>query len=271
MRRLCICLLAVLFAVAAFAQSYSPMYTPTSSINGGYQCLDQYNRPIPNAYFTVSPGIYVYTNAHLHDSPSHPFSSVSPTSGYADGNGVFNLTLTTTLIGQAEFLYITCSNAAGQVNAIANYAVGYNDVYYNDHPAIWLKIGGSDTGGGTGHGTTAYNRYMMTSAAYGLYYATYDYFNNHPGVTQLCTNDMALPFGGKFDIQDTWASPHLSHDRGTAADVAGPGSGQCPATNQVVISDFLASCVRNGASAAHSVAEGNHAHCNWADPSTYPH
>jgi hypothetical protein len=149
-------------------------------------------------------------------------------SGTAHANGVFNITLTTTLIGQAEGLQITCSNAFGSVTATANYAVGYNDVYYNDHPDILIKIGGSDTGGGTGHGTTAYNRYMMSNAAYGLYYSTYTYFNSHPAVTQVCTNDMALPFGGKFDIQQTWASPHISHDRGTAADVAGPGSGPMP-------------------------------------------
>ena len=84
---------------------------------------------------------------------------------------------------------------------------------------------------------------------------------------------MALPFGGKFDISSStrWASPHKAHDRGTAADVAGPGSGQCPAADQVVIADFLAACVSEGALAANSVNENNHAHCNFANPSTYPH
>src|SRR6266404_4616970 len=260
----------ILATAAAFAQSYSPMYQPKSSISGGYQCLDQYNNPVPYAYFVITPGIWLYTNSHLHDNSSHPVSSASPYYGYGDVNGVFNFTLATTLIGQAEFLSVTCSNANGQASGTANYAVGYNDVYYNDHPDIWLKIGGSDTGGDSGHGTTANIRYMMSSAAYGLYYSTYTYFANHSGVTQICTNDMALPFGGKFDIQQTWASPHASHDRGTAADVAGPGSGQCPAANQVIVADFLAACVANGASAASSVNETNHAHCNWADPSTYP-
>ncbi|HEX3880725.1 MAG TPA: hypothetical protein VHW24_27275 [Bryobacteraceae bacterium] len=264
-------ILLTLLASNCFAQSYSPMYTPSSSHNLSFQCIDIYDRPIPGAHFTVTPGVYHQTNAHLHDSSSHPFSSASPGSGYADSNGVFSFTLVDTLIGQAEFISITCSNQAGQVTGQFNYAVGYNDVYYNDHPDIWIKIGGDDTGGGTGHGTTAYNRYMTSSAAYGLYNATYTYFGTHPGVSQLCTNDMTLPFGGKFDISDTWASPHISHDRGTAGDVAGPGSSQCPASNQVVISDFIAACVANGANATHSIPEGNHAHCNWADPSTYPH
>jgi|SRR5579871_885649 hypothetical protein len=55
------------------AQSYSPISTPTSSISGGYQCLDQNNQPIPYASFSIYSFVYLYTNAHLHDSPSHPF------------------------------------------------------------------------------------------------------------------------------------------------------------------------------------------------------
>ena len=134
-----------------------------------------------------------------------------------------------------------------------------------------MRTGGSDTNGDSGHGSTLYNRYMMSYAAYGLYNATLDYFGIHPGVTQICTNDMALPFGGKFDIYRNWQSPHFEHDRGTAVDVAGPTSGQCPVPNQVNLADFLESCITFGAIRRYSIAEGNHAHCNWANPATYPH
>jgi hypothetical protein len=268
------------------AQSYSPLYAPQSSISGQYQCLDQNNNPVPNASITMSTGAYVGTNAHFHgnsNSITEPISSVSPTSTTADGNGVWSVRLNTTLVGQAEVLLITCSNGAGTPQGSANYAVGYNDVYYNDHPNIWIKIGGTDTGKDTGHGSTAYNRYMQVTPpgifnsgpAYWLYNATFSYFSNHPGISQVCTNDMALAFGGKFDINalngQPWTSPHSAHDRGTAADVAGPGSGQCPSANQVIINDFLAACVANGAVAVNSINEFNHAHCQFASPSSFPH
>lgn len=47
-----------------------------------------------------------------------------------------------------------------------------------------------------------------------IYYATLDYLAVHPEISQICTNDMALPFGGKFDLGQDWQSPHSQHDRG---------------------------------------------------------
>jgi hypothetical protein len=117
-------------AAVANAQSYSPLYAPGTSISGGYQCVDQNNQPIANAHFDVGTGVYLFTNAHLHDDPTHlsNISSVSPTSGTADSNGIFNLTLTTNKVGEAEGIDIRCSNQFGYVIARANYAVGYDDV-----------------------------------------------------------------------------------------------------------------------------------------------
>jgi hypothetical protein len=268
----------MLVAIAAVitplsAQSYRPIYTPTSQNTWYYQCQDPYYNPVPYASFTATPGVYEGTNSHLHGINAFDvFSTVSPTQGVADWDGWFGITVTTTKVGQAEFLYLTCSAGGGEATYTANYAVGYSDLYYNDHPDIWLKIGAT-----AGHGSTDYNRYMQlypdlnSGPAYGLYYSTQTYLSLHPGVTQICTNDMALPFGGKFDVDLNWTNPHISHDRGTAVDVAGPSSNGCPAANQVIISDFLNACVANGAFPANSIPEGNHAHCNFADPASYPH
>jgi len=269
-------LAAAILALAALpagllAQSYSPMYPPGGQWQEYIVCLDQNNQPIPYATIELIPGVYVYTNAHFHDDPSHPFSSVNPDFGYTDASGRFAYTFSTTLIGQAEFIYVGCSAAGGDLWTQFDHAVGYNDVYYNDHPEIWHRIGGTDTGANTGHGSTYYNRYMMTNAAYGLYYATQDYLAEHPGQQKVCTNDMALPFGGKFDIGRNWRSPHSSHDRGTAADVAG-SSPQCPDEYEVTdLTGFVQKCVQRGALAAHSFVEGGHAHCNWMSPYSYPH
>lgn len=257
------------------AQSYSPLFAPRSTHREVWVCVDQYNRPIPYAYFTVATGYYAYTNAHYHDDPWHVFSTATPYEGYAGSSGEFGFDLATTILAQAEAILMSCSNEFGTVYASADFGVGYNDLYYNHHDGIWHKIGGTDTGANTGHGTTDYNRYMRTDAAYGVYYATLDYLAGAPGQQKVCTNDMALWLGGKFDINALigapWRSPHASHDRGTAVDVAGPGSGQCPDSYEVNVAAFIDRCVARGALRTYSVNESNHAHCNWANPATYPH
>jgi hypothetical protein len=175
---------------------------------------------------------------------------------------------------------VTCSNENGSVTVNADYGVGYGDLYFASSP-LWIQNGGNNTPGATddGHGTNANNHWMTQTASGGLAGATRSYLAGHARQTQICTNDMALPVGGKFDIQaivpgttglHRWASPHIAHDRGTAVDIAGPGSGQCP-NNQVNIAAFLQACVANGANVQNSVNEGNHAHCNFASVNTYPH
>jgi hypothetical protein len=256
------------------AESYSPLFAPGSTHREVWVCADQYNRPIPYAYFTVATGYYAYTNAHYHEDPWHVFSTATPYAGYAGSSGEFGFDLTTTLVAQAEFLLMSCSNEFGTVYAVADFAVGYNDLYYTHHDGIWHKIGGTDTGKDTGHGTTDYNRYLRTDAAFGIYYATLAYLAA-TGQQKVCTNDMALWLGGKFDINALkgapWRSPHAAHDRGTAVDVAGPGSGQCSVSYQVNPNIFKQYCVANGALEPNSVAHSDHAHCNWANPATYPH
>src|SRR5438094_524468 len=58
-------------ATSTWAQSYSPMYSPLSTQNLNYVCLDQYGYRIPYAYFTFRTQYYQFTNAHFHDDPSH--------------------------------------------------------------------------------------------------------------------------------------------------------------------------------------------------------
>jgi hypothetical protein len=193
------------------------------------------------------------------------------------------------VVGQAEGI-LTYSNLNPNPGT-TNYVVGYDDLYYLDHPDIWIKIGGSDTNGGTNHGSTYYNRYMRLwkpnltdGPAYQIYRASIAYLAGHPEIIHpLCMNDMALPFGGKFDICNQkfsvcsaatpWTSPHAAHDRGSAADIAGIGTAQCTNANGtgVNITEFIQRCVDKGALAANSINEGNHAHCAFENPNSWPH
>lgn len=262
-------------AIPALGQSYTPRFVPQSSNGQTYVCLDQYNRPIPYAGWSLSLGVYFYTNAHYHGpESSQPVSALSTTSGYSDSWGYFTFLISTKLVGQAEFVDWACTLGGRTTYGRFDHAVGYY-LDYVDVPSIWKRIGGDETGGGTGHGSTYFNRYMNAAAATKLYNASVAYKNAHPEVTYLCTNDMALYLGGKFDIGTAtrWSSPHSWHDFGTHADVAGAGSAQC--TNQggtgVNVAEFIDRCVDQGATYSWSVIHDDHAHCGFTDPAKFPH
>lgn len=295
------------------AQSYYPLFRPYSSAQTVYYyCWDPINnRYLYNCPISLNTFYYVGTNAHWHEQYPHPFSSIAcinpwwnycSTTSWAQSlsanTGVFasvGLYIGTTIVGQAEYIRGVYRYYCGDPYSYCEstdyfeYAVGYDDLYYNHHPEIWVKIGGTDTGANTGHGTTDYNRYMKLNSpnfndgpAYRIYYATLDYLNEHPGVSRICLNDMALPFGGKFDVCNLpgtpgcrviapWNSPHIEHDRGTAVDVATTTT-QCTAERggrPVEAEAFLAKCRAHGGAWSHN--EGNHVHCGFEDPATFPH
>jgi hypothetical protein len=252
----------------ATAASSGIVYVPNSQNPVTFICYQPpYDTPVQGCDVQISTGYYPESNAHLHESSSHPHSSASPSSGYTDVNGNFQFSLNTTLIGQVET--VTASSNVDVINNGFDFAVGYNDLYFGD-TNLWIKIGGSDTGGGTGHGTTANNRYMTLQAYNGLWYATEQYLNNRTQQTQICVNDATLPIGGKFDITDNWSSPHKEHDRGSAVDIADT-QGQCPAANIVNAQAFAQACRSQGAVYVGIETSPPHVHCNWQSKTTYPH
>ncbi len=291
----------------AFAQTYNPIHAPRNESSHYFAYCEGIDSGTAIAWcqIGIQAQYYENTNAHWHNQQPHPSSDLvcvrpflngcSPTQGttiYANtaSIGSVEIYVLGSLVGQAEKIKTWPTSNPVLGARYKDYAIGYKDLFYADHPEIWIKIGGEDTGGGTNHSTTAYNRYMQltnppyynTGPAYGLYYATQRYLGDHPEITHVCTNDMGLPYGGKFDICNElfpgctgtapWASPHAAHDRGTAGDVAGFGSAQC--TNAggsgVNIDEFINDCVANGALPANSINEGNHAHCQFSDPNTWP-
>jgi hypothetical protein len=259
------------------AQTYSRIYPPDVSFDVQFACKNPWGIPAPNAAFVLYPGKFTHTNGHFHTDPSHPQSSFNPTQGHADGTGWLTVNFSPTLIGQAEYVDVLCIAPEGGNLTRYEWAVGYSDLYYNDHQddywGFWLRTGGTDTGANTGHGSTHYNRYMTWTAANGLFDATILYLGLSGGQTRICVNDMALPFGGKFDINalqgGQWQSPHSRHDRGTAADVSGPGASQCPDEYEVNVAAFVEACREHDGD--WSLNEGNHAHCDWGNPASYPH
>lgn len=237
---LTLCILA-LTATTANAQAYSPLY-PTSSGRTLYAaCFDASQNFIPNCPVSLSTGYYADTNAHTasQHSGSSPLSTVSPSSGSTGSSGLA-FTHTTTIIGHAEYIRV----CAPGVCTDYNYAVGYTIYYVSDH-GIWSHVGATSQHGSS----TAYNHWMTTAAATGIYNATLDYQANvNPAL--VAANDMSLPFGGKFDINGSWSGDHSSHFFGTDVDING------------TLDSFMSYCTAQGAIYTVKHAPGN-LHCRW--------
>jgi hypothetical protein len=257
-----ITLLAVGLRPCAWGQSYTPLFSPSSNINLTAYCLTATGQYIPYAEYAFETYYWTNTNAHFHDDPNHVYSSVSPTNAYDDtGSGYVNLTLSTSIIGQAEGIAVWCWNDNGEVYSEYDHAVGYSNIYWNYHPEIWVQTGGNTTN----HGDNSYNHWMTTNAAYGIYYTSYQYLQNHPEQGYFGQNDEGLPFGGKFDIKDNWQSPHITHDWGTAADIRG-NTAMYAVPNQYQ-QEFINDC--QNFQAIETIIEyvgtpAQHIHCRWA-------
>src|SRR5487761_734302 len=165
------------------AQSYTPLYGPATVNSQQWVCIDESTGyPVPGAQWWIYNGgaaYYFHTNDHLHDSPSHPVSGISPTSGTADGNGNFSFSLYPSYVGQAEAYYLYCG-ADGYIadNVLFEYAVGYT-IYWVDHPGIQYQIGGNAPGM---HGDNTGNHWMQSAPAYGVYYTAVAWINDqNPG------------------------------------------------------------------------------------------
>lgn len=271
----CLFLLVLLFLGDAKAQSYSTKYVPSSTQNLWAYCTDSNNALIPSCELNLYTGVYLNTNGHFHNI-GRPISSVYPSNGVTSGVAPYGLaiTISTTHVGQAE-LALAQPVWPGALIGTHEYVVGYSDIFWNHHDDIWVQVGGHTTG----HGSNEYNHWMAWDAAHGIYHATRDYLLIHrPGRARVAVNDMALPFGGKFDIHQDWTTAHFNHQRGTSVDIRGNTSANTvPVSDQVLFRNL---CVLHNASDGLShiefatsgdsdsyVANPNrHIHCQWPNP-----
>ncbi|MGH9897888.1 MAG: hypothetical protein ACRD4L_03430, partial [Pyrinomonadaceae bacterium] len=238
-------LLLLAFAVAGFTMPASPIWgqqvaailSPDTSNTDVLRavCFDQVGRIIPNCNVTVSSGVVLNTNGHFHDDPSRPISSVSPTSGNTGANGL-PLTIRTTIIGQAEFIEV-CSNFC----TVTLIGVGFTGLMTTPADNNYELIGGNTNN----HGDNTFNHWGTPTMISGIRSTVSQYLAKHPEQGKLALNDMALPNGGKFDIDQNWMGRHERHHRGTAVDVRG-NSLQFALPGQFQ-NEFINLCQMNGA------------------------
>lgn len=263
------------FCFLGSGQSYDTKYRPSSQHTLWAYCVDQNNYIIPSCPVNLGVGVYLNTNGHFHDSPSRPISSIWPQSGTTSAIAPYALavTLSTTLVGQAELAMVE-PNLPLAVMGYMEYVVGYSDIYWNHHSDIWVQ-----TGATANHGGVEFNHWMAWNAAQGIYHASRQFLLvEYPQFQRIAVNDMALPFGGIFDINGNWAGPHYQHSRGTAVDIRGNTlPNNVPVSLQ---SRFRQLCIDFGAAdnlsfIEHTTPGDNdtfvansqrHIHCQWPNP-----
>jgi hypothetical protein len=115
---------------------------------------------------------------------------------------------------------------------------------------------------------------MKSDPAYALYYCTIAFLQRHPEQVKICTNDMSLPFGGVFDINQNWSPPHTYHRKGDSVDIPTSAANSCPSYRvpDSIRREFLQLCIDSygaipeRANCAGSCLESNHIHFRWDVP-----
>ncbi|MBV8832842.1 MAG: hypothetical protein JO108_26880, partial [Acidobacteriaceae bacterium] len=247
--------------------SQLPIFAPQSTTTLYAACNDQ-DGPIPYCNLTLQAGYYDNTNGHTHTNMQAPLSEISPGSGRSDGSGNLVVTLTTTRVGHQETIY-EC-DTDHNICSVNDYLVGFSGLVLVNGSAQAILVGATPYHGNDNY----YNHWMTTNALVGLSDTISAFLGAHPGQGQVALNDMALPYGGVFDLNRNWTSPHVSHDFGTAADVRGnTAQAAIPVSLQ---EQYRQTCLQNGAIDARieyatpGDTDGyvqdprRHIHCRWA-------
>lgn len=168
------CAVGLLLAVPGFGQSYSPLYAPSSDTTLYDYCYDDQGYVVANCEISITTGYYAGTNEHTHYSIPPPVSTITPSSGYTNSSGYLQVTLATTIVGQAEYAesctYYTCT--------VFQYAVGVAGIYWVSDHGIWTQNGATPIHGNS----VAYNHWMTSNSAYEYYYTTVAYQQTYPGL-----------------------------------------------------------------------------------------
>jgi hypothetical protein len=92
-------------------------------------------------------------------------------------------------------------------------------------PALYVLIGGE------ANKKHHDNHYLTSSALDQLFVLVINYHVRYPNEPVLHLNDASLVWGGQFDIDGDWDTPHVGHQRGVAIDIrANEADGNIPAS-----------------------------------------
>lgn len=191
--------------------------------------------------------------------------------GTYQGTDGFPFEIKPSQVGQEEWV-IAC-NGPPNPRTNAGNCKGHNfDVKYSDlknyedtikaNSKIMISWGQTGT-----HPSNHYGTSFLTERITKIAQEYHKKFSCYKEYDPIAINDMALPYGGVFDVYNDWRGPHYSHHRGKAVDIRCKpvGSNSVIHTkDHQIIDEFLEICDKHGlVYSEHELVgqPGEHCHC----------
>ena len=238
-RRILCSLIGVAMGLCATSPCAQFVFEPKSSNLVFVYCFDDRYRIVPYCDVVLRNFSY-YTWIHSHFFlPRPPVSQLAPRTG---NTGILGLPVfvRTTKVGQDEGIDACASRCTR-----ARVRVAYGDLR-------WLGSGS--------------NHYGTASTLRGIRGVAAQYRSEFPDYDVIGINDIALPYGGIFDLNRDWSAPHHNHSRGKAVDVRGNGRPNSVRRSAEVQRRFREICLLNGARRVLHEDRGSnneHFHVEW--------
>ncbi len=196
----------------------------------------------------------------LRCRPASAYGSLSSSGGPYSGHIYYPFTFTASRVGQTEWIEACCDQNCTR----GDVQVRYSDISpYSGHSTN-VFIGQTKTHPLNHHGAA-----LLKNAISGITQQYHDEFSCYDEYQRVGVNDMALEFGGLFDLypDDTqWKPGHKTHDRGKAVDFRckPPPKGNSVIYNDEIIERFREICRLHGLGFAEHEFKGKpreHIHC----------
>ncbi len=178
-------------------------------------CKDRANNRLPEGTVTLYNGYRPNTGGHKHNEGTRPasaYGSLSSRGGDYSGGNYYPFTFTASRVGQTEWIQACCSSDC----TTKDIQVRYSDISSYSGHSTNVFIGQTKTHPSNHHGTV-----LLKNAISGITQQYHDEFGCYDEYQRVGVNDMALEFGGVFDLYPygpEWAPGHKTHDHGKAVD-----------------------------------------------------
>lgn len=215
-------------APVAFAQVTTLTVLPsvtTSSVGAGVRtvnffiaCLTLRGEIIPNCdILFISHQARPFSGGHAHHDAARPKGEFTPTSGNTGPSGLLPVTYTAPEVAgviDATFQ----SSLRGTIRPPSTFTIGVRVPGLAELPPgeNYVLVGSFGEPGVTSQHVS--NHFGLPSFNRSLQQLADRYAAGFPG-QRLEYNDMSLPLGGLFDVNNNWRPPHHSHRFGTDVDV----------------------------------------------------
>lgn len=203
--------------------------------------VDASGSPQPGVGITLTAEAVAGSGGHGHEvgRPTGTFSGAgithaSPAHGTTGPDGKLAATYKATEFGGVETIKAHLTDTPS-VSTSAALEVRVKDLFLAPTSGVPLRY--NFTGDTSSHTT---NHYASTFTVTGTTTAAVSYFNR-TGSHILGINDMALVFGGLFDIGGDWRPPHSLHREGRSVDVdrCAASTGELVLVNQLLLDKFM--------------------------------